>query len=199
MLRLNRGLGPVSGCRCFNALQIRGQGRVLHVLPLQQQFATRNNISPTRTCRATAVRLSLRPVALSPVGKGKDVRPHHPDDRTQANFFGGGKRWGARCLHSPRPESWARPRFALTFRFSLVRRLRIADALALALAMRRARAVKTDHLGKTDFRYLEEGETTAPALAPLPARTALPRMTGLRPSSNASLNIRSWALFDKVM
>src|SRR6266542_6329070 len=30
MLRLNRGLGPVSGCRCFNALQIRGQGRVLH-------------------------------------------------------------------------------------------------------------------------------------------------------------------------
>jgi hypothetical protein len=32
MLRLNRRLGPLSGGRCFNALQIRGQGRVLHVL-----------------------------------------------------------------------------------------------------------------------------------------------------------------------
>jgi hypothetical protein len=31
MLRLDRGLGPVIGCRCFNALQIWGQGRALHV------------------------------------------------------------------------------------------------------------------------------------------------------------------------
>jgi hypothetical protein len=31
-------------------------------LPLQQQFATRNNVGTTSTCRATAARLSLRPV-----------------------------------------------------------------------------------------------------------------------------------------
>jgi hypothetical protein len=32
MLRLDRRLGPLAGCRWFNALQIRGQGRALHVL-----------------------------------------------------------------------------------------------------------------------------------------------------------------------
>jgi hypothetical protein len=35
MLRLNRRLGPLSGCRCFNALQIRGQGRAPHVFFLR--------------------------------------------------------------------------------------------------------------------------------------------------------------------
>src|SRR6266478_8509511 len=35
MLRLNRRLGPLSGCRSFNALQIRGQGRALHVFFLR--------------------------------------------------------------------------------------------------------------------------------------------------------------------
>ena len=32
MLRLNRRFGPLRRCRWFNALQIRGQGRALHVL-----------------------------------------------------------------------------------------------------------------------------------------------------------------------
>src|SRR5262245_11157153 len=31
MLRLSRRLRPVSGSRCFNSMQIRGQGRLLHV------------------------------------------------------------------------------------------------------------------------------------------------------------------------
>src|ERR1700730_3999745 len=31
MLRLSRRLRPVGGCRSFNALQVRGQGRALHV------------------------------------------------------------------------------------------------------------------------------------------------------------------------
>src|SRR5262249_19432637 len=31
VLRLNRRLGPLRGCRFFNALQIRGQGRALQV------------------------------------------------------------------------------------------------------------------------------------------------------------------------
>src|SRR5437879_1079928 len=35
VLRLNRRLGPLSGCRSFSALQIRGQGRALHVLFLR--------------------------------------------------------------------------------------------------------------------------------------------------------------------
>jgi hypothetical protein len=35
MLRLSRRLRPVGGCRCFNALQIRSQGRVLHVFLLR--------------------------------------------------------------------------------------------------------------------------------------------------------------------
>src|SRR6516162_8006450 len=30
-LRLSRRLRPLGGCRCFNALQVWGQGRVLHV------------------------------------------------------------------------------------------------------------------------------------------------------------------------
>ena len=32
MLRLDRRVGPLRGCRWFNALQIRGQGRAPHVL-----------------------------------------------------------------------------------------------------------------------------------------------------------------------
>jgi hypothetical protein len=32
MLRLSRRLGPLRGCQWFNALQIRGKGRALHVL-----------------------------------------------------------------------------------------------------------------------------------------------------------------------
>src|SRR6188472_2758481 len=35
IFRLNRRLGPLSRCRFFNALQIRGQGRALHVLFLR--------------------------------------------------------------------------------------------------------------------------------------------------------------------
>src|SRR6266536_3545496 len=35
VLRLTRRLGPLSGCRPFSALQIRGQGRALHVLFLR--------------------------------------------------------------------------------------------------------------------------------------------------------------------
>jgi hypothetical protein len=35
MLRLSRRLRPVGGCRCFNALQIRSQGRVLYVFLLR--------------------------------------------------------------------------------------------------------------------------------------------------------------------
>jgi hypothetical protein len=41
-------------------------GAFLPFLPLQQQFATRNNVGTTRTCRATAVRLARRPI-LSPL------------------------------------------------------------------------------------------------------------------------------------
>src|SRR5262249_12489185 len=41
MLRLSRGFGPVSGCRWFNAVQIRGQGRALHVFFLRAFGADR--------------------------------------------------------------------------------------------------------------------------------------------------------------
>jgi len=35
LFRLNRRLGPLSRCRFFNALQVRGQGRALHVFFLR--------------------------------------------------------------------------------------------------------------------------------------------------------------------
>ena len=44
-------------------------------LPLQQQFATRNNVGTTKTCRATAARLSRRPV-LSPLAPVEPVSEH---------------------------------------------------------------------------------------------------------------------------
>jgi hypothetical protein len=46
----------------------------LPFLPLQQQSATRNNASTTRTCSATAAQLSRRPV-LSPLAPALLGRP----------------------------------------------------------------------------------------------------------------------------
>src|SRR5215467_9626972 len=44
MLRLSRRLGPVGRCRCFGALQIRGQGRAAHVFFLRAFGADRRQV-----------------------------------------------------------------------------------------------------------------------------------------------------------
>jgi hypothetical protein len=56
-------------------------------LPLQQQFATQNIAGTTRTCRATAARLSRRPV-LSPLAPVDQLGENQGTGTSLEDFIG---------------------------------------------------------------------------------------------------------------
>jgi hypothetical protein len=65
MLRLSRRLRPVSGSRCFNSMQIRGQRRLLHVFLRvfgvhRRQLCWILNSSTRRNSCASGVRTKRR-------------------------------------------------------------------------------------------------------------------------------------------
>src|SRR5262245_12359140 len=67
MFRLSRRLGPLGGCRCFGALQIRGQGRAAHVFFLRSFGGDRRQVrrifnAPWRSFKQRALVDRQRPM-----------------------------------------------------------------------------------------------------------------------------------------